>query len=56
LYAHPLGWELKLMVGELGGLVAGPVRSQVCRSSEEVLINQDTWNGAMIERGGRSEC
>jgi hypothetical protein len=32
------------MVGEL-------VRSQVCKSSDEVLDTQESWKAAMMERG-----
>lgn len=46
LYSHPLGWELRLTVGEL-------VRSQVCRSQDEILDRQDEWKATMMERGWR---
>ena len=41
LVSHPLGWELRLMVGEL-------LRSQACRSSEEVLTTQESRQAAMM--------
>ena len=44
LVSHPLGWELRLMMIDL-------LRSQVCRSSDEVLNTQESWKAAMIGRG-----
>ena len=44
LVSHQLGWELRLMVGEL-------VRSQVCRSSDEILETAEAWKRAMVARG-----
>ena len=41
---HQFGWELRLMVGELR-------RSQVCRSTKEILDHQASWKAAMIGRG-----
>ena len=41
---HPLGWELRLMTSDL-------LRSQVCRSSEEILSTHEQWKAAMIEKG-----
>lgn len=46
LYSYPLGWELRLMVGEL-------VRSQVCRTQDEILHTQENWKATMLERGWR---
>ena len=46
LLSHPLGWELRLIVGEL-------VRSQVCRSSDEILYTQESWRAAMFGKGWR---
>jgi hypothetical protein len=43
LFSHQLGWELRLIVGEL-------VRSQVCRSGDEVLDVTENW-AAMIQKG-----
>ena len=44
LVSHPLGWELRLITSDL-------LRSQVCRSSEEVLDTQQLWQAAMVEKG-----
>jgi hypothetical protein len=41
---HPLGWELRLMTSDL-------LRSQVCRSSEEILNTHEAWKTAMVEKG-----
>jgi hypothetical protein len=46
LVTHPLGWELRLMTSDL-------LRSQVCRSSEEILDTHEAWQIAMIEKGWR---
>ena len=40
---HRFGWELRLITTDL--------RSQVCRSSEEVLDSEERWKAAMINRG-----
>lgn len=40
----PIWLELRLMVGEL-------VRSQVCRTQDEILATQDSWKVAMLGRG-----
>jgi hypothetical protein len=45
LVSHQFGWEFRLMAGEL-------VRSQVCRSSEEVLNTHERWEAAMLGRAG----
>ena len=44
LVTHPLGWELRLMTSDL-------LRSQVCRSSEEILDTHEAWKTAMLGRG-----
>ena len=44
LWSHEFRFELRLMVGELR-------RSQVCRSSDEVLDHAESWKAAMMERG-----
>jgi hypothetical protein len=44
LWSHQFGFERRLMVGEL-------MRSQVCRSSDEVLDTQECWKAAMIAKG-----
>jgi hypothetical protein len=41
---HQFGWELRLTIGEL-------VRTQVCRSSDEVMRVQEEWRRALEERG-----
>jgi hypothetical protein len=46
LVTHPLGWELRLMTSDL-------LRSQVCRSSQEILSTHEQWRAAMIEKGWR---
>ena len=45
LVSHQLGWELRLEVnGDLQ-------RSEVCRSTDEVLTRSEQWKAAMIEKG-----
>jgi hypothetical protein len=44
LWSHQFGWELRLMTTDL-------LRSQVCRSSEEILNTHEQWKAAMIEKG-----
>jgi hypothetical protein len=44
LVTHLLGWELRLMTTDL-------LRSQVCRSSDEILDTGEQWKTAMIEKG-----
>ena len=44
LFSHEFGWELRLEVGEL-------FRTQVCRSTEEILDTQESWKASMIEKG-----
>ena len=44
LVSHQLGWELRLMTPDL-------LRSQVCRSSEEILNTYRAWKAAMLEKG-----
>ena len=44
LVTHPLGWELRLMTTDL-------LRSQVCRSSEEILNTHEQWKAAMLAKG-----
>ena len=46
LVSHPFGRELRLMVGEL-------LRSQVCRTQDEILNTQESWKAAMTDRGWR---
>lgn len=47
LVTHPFGWELRLMTPHL-------LRSQVCRSSEEVLHTQEEWRAAMHTKGWKA--
>ena len=44
VFSHQFGWELRLEVGEL-------FRTQVCRSSEEIVTTAENWKAAMIEKG-----
>jgi hypothetical protein len=44
LWSHHFGWELRLMTTDL-------LRSQVCRSSEEILNTHEAWKAAMLEKG-----
>ena len=44
LVSHPFGWELRLMTTDL-------LRSQVCRSSDEVLDTYEPWKAAMVGKG-----
>lgn len=44
LVSHQLGWELRLMTTDL-------VRSQVCRSLDEILETVDEWEAAMRAKG-----
>jgi hypothetical protein len=41
LFSHEFGWELRLEVGEL-------FKTQVCRSTEEILNTQESWKTAMM--------
>jgi hypothetical protein len=43
LVTHPLGWELRLMTTDL-------LRSQVCRSSEEILNTHEQCKTAMAQK------
>jgi hypothetical protein len=45
LLSHLFGWELRLTVGDEF------LRSQVCRSSEDVLNTHEAWRAAMLEKG-----
>jgi hypothetical protein len=44
LVSHPLGWELRLLTSDL-------LRSQACRSSDEVLHTQELWQAALLAKG-----
>jgi hypothetical protein len=45
LWTHQLGWELRLVSG------SDLLRSQVCRTQDEVLDTYEQWKAAMIEKG-----
>ena len=47
LVTHQLGWELRLITTDL-------LRSQVCRSTDEILSTHESWKAAMIEKGWRA--
>jgi hypothetical protein len=47
LMTHQLGWEVRLLVGRQ----AETVRTQVCRSQEEVLSTGEKWRAAIIAEG-----
>jgi len=44
LFSHQFGWELPLTIGEL-------LRTEVCRSTDDVLRVQQEWRTALAERG-----
>jgi hypothetical protein len=44
LVTHQLGFELRLITTDL-------LRSQVCRSDEQVLDTHERWKSAMLQRG-----
>lgn len=45
LWTHPLGWEVRLEAsGEL-------LRTQVCRSQDEVFATFESWKAAMVAKG-----
>jgi hypothetical protein len=44
LVTHPFGWELRLMTTDL-------LRSQVCRSSAEVLHTYEQWKAVLLANG-----
>jgi hypothetical protein len=46
LMSHQFGWELRLTVGDL-------LRTQVCRSTDEILTTQESWKAAMSDKGWR---
>lgn len=45
LWSHQFGWELRL---DAGGEM---LRTQVCRSQEEVLSTTEEWRAALEEKG-----
>ena len=50
LDTHRFGYELRL---EVNGLMS---RTQVCRSTDEVLDLSEQWRAAMLEKGGRNDA
>jgi hypothetical protein len=44
VFSHQFGWELRLEVGEL-------FRTQVCRSTGEIITVQDSWKGRDAREG-----
>jgi hypothetical protein len=49
LWSHQLGWEIRVLVGRQ----LETVRSQVCRSQDEVLGTAEQWEATMIAQGWR---
>ena len=47
LFTHQFGWEVRLLLGRQ----AEPVRTQVCRSQDEVLTTIEAWKAAMLAEG-----
>jgi hypothetical protein len=47
-WTHPLGWELRLMIGGHGMHM-----TSVVRSSGEMHATVETWKAAMLEKGWR---
>jgi len=45
LWSNPLGWELRLEIGE------SFLRSQVCRGPEEIAASAEEWKAGLLERG-----
>lgn len=45
LWSHQFGHELKLVVGD------ELLRSQACRSGEQILTTHDEWKAAMLAKG-----
>jgi hypothetical protein len=45
LFPHQSGWQLRLEVGD------EPFRTQVCRSTEEVLSADEAWKAVTIGKG-----
>jgi hypothetical protein len=50
LYSHVFGWEVRLLVGRQ----LEAVRTQVCRSKEDVLSTGEEWKAAMLADGWNS--
>jgi hypothetical protein len=49
LRTHQFGWELCLQVG----ISRDFVRSQVCRTANQVLDGSEQWKASMVENGWR---
>lgn len=49
IFTHQFGFELRLVFGSKAELL----RSQVCRTDDEVLTTGEQWKAAMIEKGWR---
>ena len=47
LWSHQFGFELRLVHGAESELL----RSQVCRTDDEILTTGEQWKAAMIEKG-----
>jgi hypothetical protein len=47
IFSHVFGWEVRLLVGKHRELV----RSQVCRSQEEVLSTGEHWRSDLAVQG-----
>jgi hypothetical protein len=47
LYSHQFGWEVRLLVGRQ----QEPVRTQVCKSQDDVLTTGETWKASMMREG-----
>jgi hypothetical protein len=47
LWSHQFGFELRLVMSPQAELL----RSQVCRSDEEILTASEQWKAALIEKG-----
>jgi hypothetical protein len=47
IFSHQFGFELRLVFGSKAELL----RSQVCRTDDEVLTTGEHWEAAMIEEG-----
>jgi hypothetical protein len=50
IFSHQFGFELRLVFGSKAELL----RSQVCRTDEEVLSTGETWKAALAEKGWRA--
>lgn len=49
IYTHQFGFELRLLLGSKADLL----RSQVCRSDDEVLTIGEQWKAKLLEEGWR---